>query len=167
MIHVTPLSRLGEVVRGSGATHLVTLLSEGNDFTRPAEIGEECHLRLTMHDIVEPRSGMTAPEEHHVEALLEFAERWDRAAPMVVNCHAGISRSTAAAYVICCALRPDRDERAMARILRTGSPSATPNALIVELGDRLLSRRGRMAAAIEEIGRGADAFEGVSFRLEL
>jgi predicted protein tyrosine phosphatase len=38
---------------------------------------------------------------------------------------------------------------------------------IVSLADRLLGRQGRMIAAIETIGRGTTAAEGVPFRLEL
>jgi predicted protein tyrosine phosphatase len=51
--------------------------------------------------------------------------------------------------------------------LRRASATATPNARIVALGDRMLGRNGRMVAAIDSIGRGAFAFEGDPFRLEL
>ena len=86
---------------------------------------------------------------------------------LVVHCHAGISRSTAAAYVIACARRPDLDEGHLADELRRLSPSATPNPLIVAHGDAALGREGRMVEAIRRIGRGAEAFEGVPFRLDL
>ncbi len=92
---------------------------------------------------------------------------WDRRSALVINCYAGISRSTAAAYVICCALQPDRDESDLAQLLREKSPSATPNSLIVSHGDRLLDRDKRMERSIAEIGRGAEAFEGEPFCLEL
>ena len=84
-----------------------------------------------------------------------------------MQCYAGISRSTAAAYIAACALAPERDEAEVARALRDASPSATPNALFVAIADRMLGRGGRMVAAIAEIGRGADAFEGEPFRLAL
>jgi predicted protein tyrosine phosphatase len=84
-----------------------------------------------------------------------------------VHCYAGISRSTAAAFVAVCALVPDRDEEEIAYDLRQRSPSATPNRLIVEIADRMLGRDGRMARAIASIGRGEDAFEGTPFVLDL
>jgi len=84
-----------------------------------------------------------------------------------VHCWAGISRSTAAAFVSVCALRPQRDEREIAKALRSVSPTATPNPRIVAFADGLLGRKGRMIAAIDEIGRGESAAEGVPFRLDL
>jgi predicted protein tyrosine phosphatase len=79
----------------------------------------------------------------------------------------GISRSTASAYATVCALNPRRDEAVIAQALRRASPTATPNARIVSLADRLLSRNGRMIAAIENIGRGDLSAEAVPFRLDL
>jgi predicted protein tyrosine phosphatase len=64
-----------------------------------------------------------------------------------------------------CALRPGRSESQIALRLRSASPSATPNIRLVGFADRLLERRGRMIAAIEAIGRGEAAFEGVPFVL--
>ena len=122
---------------------------------------------VPMNDIVEPIEGMTPPGEEHVRTLLDWVGDWDRAAPMVVHCFAGISRSTAAAYSIVAALNPGRNEMELARTLRARSPSATPNRRIIAIADRLLGRDGRMLAAIDAIGRGADAFEGTPFFLEI
>ena len=98
-------------------------------------------------------------------AILDFVAAWPREKPLVIHCYAGISRSTAAAYIAACALRPPRRGR-VAAALRAASPSATPNPLFVAIADRLLGRDGRMVAAIAAIGRGADAFEGVPFRFD-
>jgi predicted protein tyrosine phosphatase len=38
---------------------------------------------------------------------------------------------------------------------------------IVTLADRMLGRDGRMVAAVDSIGRGEMAYEGVPFRLDL
>ncbi len=110
---------------------------------------------------------MTAPAEEHASALLGFVETWDQKLPIVVHCYAGISRSTAAAFITMCALRPNRPEAEIARNLRMASPSATPNIRLVGFADRLLGREGRMVAAIESIGRGENAYEGVPFMLPL
>ena len=75
---------------------------------------------------------------------------------MVIHCYAGISRSTAAAFIASCALAPDHDEAEIAKRLRTASPSATPNSRLVAVADHLLCRDGRMIAAVAGIGRGED-----------
>ncbi len=65
------------------------------------------------------------------------------------------------------AAAPQRAEAELARELRRASPTATPNRRLVALADRILSREGRMTAAIAEIGRGVDCYEGAPFALEL
>jgi predicted protein tyrosine phosphatase len=109
--------------------------------------------------------GYIAPNAEHVLQLVEFAAAWDRRGPMVVHCRAGISRSTAAAFVMLCALNPAAPEALIARRLREASPSASPNPLIVKLGDAALGRAGRMIAAVEAIGRGEIVNEAIPFSL--
>lgn len=166
-LHICPLSRLPETVAVSGASHLVTLATLGSTVERPAAIRPEHHLRVGFSDIVAPMEGHLPPGEAHVRAVLDFVGAWPREKPMVLHCYAGISRSTAAAFAASCALQPDRDEAELARELRRLAPSATPNRLFVEIADRLLGRQGRMSAAIAEIGRGAEAFEGTPFQFTL
>ena len=146
---------------------LVTLLTEGTPFERPAAILPENHLCLWMNDIADEQAGLVAPGALHVEQLVGFARDWDRAQPLVVHCYAGISRSTAAAYIVAAALSPLRNETELARTLRKLSPSATPNPGLVRHADALLGRQGRMVAAIAAIGRGAEAYEGTPFILPL
>jgi predicted protein tyrosine phosphatase len=107
------------------------------------------------------------PAQEHVERLIDFVGQWDRAAPMVVHCYAGISRSTAGAYVAACALNPARDEQQIAWDIRRASRTAQPNVAIVSIADRLLKRDGRMVRAIETIGPGHAAMEGDPFRLDI
>ncbi|WP_375274637.1 tyrosine phosphatase family protein [Methylorubrum thiocyanatum] len=166
-LHICPLSRLPETVAATGASHLVTLATLGSTVERPAAIRPEHHLRVGFSDIVAPMEGHLPPGEAHVRAVLDFVAAWPREKPMVLHCYAGISRSTAAAFAASCALQPYRDEAELARELRRLAPSATPNRLFVEIADRLLGRQGRMSAAIAEIGRGAEAFEGTPFQFTL
>ncbi len=166
-IIVCPLSHVPTSLETHQASHLVTLIKDGTRVDRPRSIAAERHLMLTFDDIIEPMDGMVAPAEAHVRDLLTFIDGWDQARPMVVHCFAGISRSTAAAFITLCALRPGRAEALLAHKLRTASPSATPNIRLVGFADRLLDRNGRMVAAIESIGRGETAFEGAPFMLPL
>jgi predicted protein tyrosine phosphatase len=167
MIHVCSLARLHETVEETGACHVVTLLKDTDRIQRPASVLAANHLILGMDDITAPMDGYVIPCDEHVSRLIEFVRGWNRAKPMVVHCYAGISRSTAGAYVAACTLNPGRDELAIARELRRLSATATPNIRIVSLADRMLGRDGRMVAAIDSIGRGTMAFEGVPFRLDL
>jgi predicted protein tyrosine phosphatase len=166
-IHVCALSRIETTAHAIGARSMVSLINAQTPVPRPACVPAENHLFIGLSDITEPRDGHILPGEDHVRDLLAFARAWDRAAPLLIHCYAGVSRSTAAAYIAACALRPELDERALARLLRERSPTATPNIRLVETADRLLRRGGRMAMAIAEIGRGADCFEGAPFSLSM
>jgi predicted protein tyrosine phosphatase len=167
MIHVCSLSRLYATIDETKARHVVTLLRLVDRVQRPSHIAPENHLVLSVDDIVAPADGYMAPAEEHVARLIEFVGKWDRAAPMVVHCFAGISRSTAGAYVAACALNPKRDEAEIAQAIRDASRTAQPNARIVGIADRLLRRNGRMVRAVEAIGPGIAATEGVPFRLDI
>jgi len=167
MIHVCSLARLYATVEETKALHIVTLLRLTDRVTRPTHIAEENHLILAMDDIVSHEDGFTVPAEEHVLRLIDFTQRWDRAAPMVVHCFAGISRSTAAAFTTACALNPQRDEADIARAIRAASPTAMPNKRLVAIADEILKRDGRMVRAVEALGRGTEAMEGHPFRLEI
>jgi predicted protein tyrosine phosphatase len=167
MIHVCPLARLQQTIEDTGARHVVSLIGDEARLARPSCIAPENHLWLRLHDISSPLDGYIMPDEDHVADLLAFVRDWDRQAPLVVHCFAGISRSTASAFASVCALNPQRDEASIAQALRRASPTATPNNRIVSLADRLLGRDGRMIAAIETIGRGVMAGVAKPFRLEL
>ena len=166
-LHVSSLARLHETVRLTGARHVVTLINAATPVERPLTISSENHLYIGVSDIAAPLDGHIMPGRAHVETLLAFVRAWDQLHPMVIHCWAGISRSTAAAYITRCALDPKADEGVLARRLRKLSPSATPNPALIAAADDLLNRRGRMISAIAAIGRGEDAFEGVPFHLSL
>ena len=166
-IVVSPLSRLAESATRFGARDMVTLINIGTPVMRPLEIAEDRHLFLGFNDIIEPMEGMTLPAADHIESLLAFGKRWDRQAPLLIHCFAGISRSTAGAYITALSLNPALDEAALAQALRRNAPSATPNTRLIALADDILGRRGRMVDAINAIGRGEEAFEGTPFILPL
>lgn len=164
---VCSLSRLAETARVQNAEEMITLLSSQNEIDLPSGIRRDRHLFLDMNDISIATEGLRAPHEQHIEQLIDFARNWDRSAPLLIHCWMGISRSTAAAYIIASALNPGTREMGLALELRRRSPSATPNAHMIALADALLARKGRMIAAIDHIGRGAEAFEGAPFVLPL
>ncbi|MEP3429178.1 MAG: tyrosine phosphatase family protein [Roseibium sp.] len=163
MLYVCSLSKLTETVKKTGAKTVVTLINGEMAVPTPSGISSERHLFLAFNDIVAPIDGLTPPGESHVVEFLDFIRDWDQQDPLVIHCWAGISRSTAGAYVAACALNSTADEYVLASQLRENSPSATPNGRIVAMADKILGRKGRMIDAIRGIGRGANAFEGTPF----
>ncbi len=166
-VYVCPLSRIAETVARSNASHLVSLINDNTPVVRPDTIPEANHLFLGINDIVEPMDGMILPASEHVERLVGFIGAWHPVRPIVAHSYAGISRSTAAAYITLCALKPDRDEADIAQRMRAASRFATPNARLVEIGDALLGRNGRMVDAVRAIGRGEFTAENTPFALGL
>jgi predicted protein tyrosine phosphatase len=170
MIHVCSLVRLHDTIARTGARHVVSLLADDAAMTRPAAIAPENHLWLQVHDISEPQDGFVLPQPEHVEQLIGFVQRWPRETALVVHCYAGVSRSSAAAFVAVCALNPSSDEAAIAAAMRRASPTASPNIRIVAIADQLLARQGRMIRAVEAIGRGDDLEDidaALPFQLEI
>ena len=164
-LHVCPLSRVRDTLDASGARHLITLINRQTMLETPPGIEPANHLRLAFNDIVAPQDGLVHPCEAHVEQLVQFARSWNREGSLVVHCWAGISRSTAAAFITLCALNPDAPERLVAQQIRQASATASPNRLLIRLADDVLGRRGRMLSAVEAMGPAEPASEGHPFRL--
>ncbi|MGE0008408.1 MAG: tyrosine phosphatase family protein [Parvibaculaceae bacterium] len=163
-IIVSPLAAVQLLVDRHKVGHVVSLLGPETPHRAFTGIAGGNHLRLTFHDIVEPAEGFTAPAGEHVETLIRFLEARRGDDPMLIHCWAGISRSTASAFTAMCLYNPGDDEGRLARQLRSLSPVATPNRRIVAIADDILGRQGRMVDAVDGIGRGADASEGVIFQ---
>jgi predicted protein tyrosine phosphatase len=166
VIIVCPLHAAPSLVKSSKASHAISLLSPETPWPEFPTLLPERHLRLSLHDIAVALPGMNAPHMNDAQKLVRFIEDWDRVAPMLIHCWAGISRSTASAYTAMCMMR-DEPEDDLAWELRTASPSATPNPLLISHVDTLLGRKGRMVEAIKAIGRGEEAFEGKPFEIKI
>src|SRR5215469_12596950 len=117
MIHVCSLAALPETVRLTGASHVLTVMANVEQVQRPVSVLPANHLKVSMDDITEPMEGYVAPNEEHVEQVLNFVRGWDRRAPLVIHCYAGVSRSTASAFAAACLLNPHREEMEIAKKL--------------------------------------------------
>ncbi|MFK8035517.1 MAG: tyrosine phosphatase family protein [Hyphomicrobiales bacterium] len=166
-IYVCSLDKLAKTALESSASHVATLINADTNVPRPETVSADNHLFLGFNDIVEPTEGLLPPGEIHVRHFMDFVNSWDQAAPIIVHCWAGVSRSTAGAMIATCMLRPELDEELVARTIRQRSPEATPNIRLVEFADALLDRKGRMVKAVRGIGRGAHCFEGSVFSLNM
>ena len=164
-IHVCSLDVLDDVVATTKASHVLTVINQWSIPDTPPGIAAENHLKIAVNDIEEEHHGLIAPNVDHIIKILEFVELWERQQPLVVHCLAGISRSTAAAFIALCAMNSNTDEITLARYMRKASRTASPNRLMISLADRQMSRNGRMIEAIEHIGKGEALLEAKPFSI--
>ena len=136
-------------------THILSILDP--DYPEPrAFAAYDPHHRLTLrfHDIIGPWPGWEAPEPEHVEALIEFGAELDAAGGnlrhLLVHCHAGISRSTAAMATLLARHTPIGEEAGIFARIRQIRPIAWPNSRMIGFADDILGRGGRLNAALRE-----------------
>lgn len=158
-IVVCPLSRVHDVARERGPSHVVSLLDPGSAFPLLDGYSFDRHLCLEIHDVEAREEGFDAVCDTRMRRILDFVSGWSRDEPILIHCYAGISRSTATAYITACAHNPAADEEEIALALRAASPTASPNRRFIALADAELSRGGRMIKAIDRIGRGPPWYE--------
>ena len=140
-----------EAHAGRGVTHVLSIVDPGTP-EPPAFASYAGHRRVTLrfHDIIEPDPDFTLPGRADVEAILAWGRELDAATPghLLVHCHMGISRSTAAMTMLLAQAHPDEAEQSVADHVRAVRPVAWPNLRMIELADALLGRGGRLTAAV-------------------
>jgi predicted protein tyrosine phosphatase len=167
-ILVSPLSLVTRIVAARIPERIISLLDPDSAFPDFGSAYEAGHLRICLHDAHDPTEGQIVPASKHIAALLTFVAEWTRTAPLLIHCRAGIGRSPAAAFIAACFCNPRADEFAIAQALRTASPVARPNEVLIRLADVAMGRCGRMNEAIATTGQGLPwpvADEGTVFEL--
>ena len=135
-----------------GVTHVLSILDpEREDHPALLRYGGPRRLTLRFHDEIEPRPGVVLPERADVEAILAWGRdafaREDPDGHMLVHCHMGISRSSAAMAMLLAQAHPEAAEAEVASRVRTIRPIAWPNLCMTEIADAVLGRDGRLVAA--------------------
>ena len=151
-IIVCGLAEVPALIARRKPSHLVTLLDPATMIETPDGVAAGRHLKLGVNDIADPMEGLILPDESVVLRLLAFGRDWDETSPMLVHCWAGVSRSTASAFVLACERSPEASEAEIAMTMRRAAAHASPNRRIVALADDILGRRGRMADAVAAMG---------------
>ena len=133
-----------------GVTHVLSILDPG--WPEPDSLSRfdiNRRLRLRFHDVIESQPGWIAPERWDIELLLAFSRDLTMAneAHLLVHCHAGVSRSTAAAILVMAQTCPDRPADEVLREVVRLRPRAWPNLRILEFGDEILGRHGEIVEA--------------------
>ncbi|HEY4115966.1 MAG TPA: hypothetical protein VGM17_18055 [Rhizomicrobium sp.] len=165
MILITPLSAVDQSIHRYRPSHIVTLLAPDHMIAPKLGFAPDRHLRLALEDVSDSWLSNCPPCSSQVENLIEFGRGWKCEAPLLVHCWAGVSRSTAAAYILLCDKVGPGRELELARALRNRAPHACPNRLMIQLADDAMGRNGRMVSAIEAIGRGTIVAEGCCVEL--
>lgn len=161
-IWVSPLSEVHNVVAKARPERVVSLLGT-TPFPEIEGYAPDRHHRVNVDDVREAREGWITPGADHVSGIIAFLKGWRPDTPLLVHCWAGISRSTATAFIAARLHNPEADEDVIAREIRRASPTAWPNNRIVAHADKLLGRCGRMVEAIEALGPGDFAEEASPF----
>ena len=137
---------------GRGVTHVLSILDPG--WPEPEAFqGFDPHFRATLrfHDAIEPDPGVVLPQKSDVDAILTFGRDAGDVSHLLIHCHAGISRSTAAMLMILAQAHPREMEDAIVDQLLEIRPQAWPNSRMIGFADELLGRDGRLSAAVARI----------------
>ncbi|WP_085375552.1 tyrosine phosphatase family protein [Magnetospirillum sp. ME-1] len=158
------LDELADELEAFNPTHVISILDPGEDDHDPLVFpGLIKVLSLRFFDLhamggvvgrsLDRQGRNEHPSVDHAESIIQFGRVIPAGARVLIHCWAGVSRSTAAAYVLAC-LHMTTDE-AMDLILGL-RPGAMPNRLIVRFADKILGFEGRMVAAIDGHKQGVD-----------
>jgi predicted protein tyrosine phosphatase len=170
-IRVSCLVRAAEAAQEFQASHVVSLLDP--DMCDKLPSFNTCVERTTLFFFDQERPDAAAPVADATGRLVEWMLRL-RGAPhhedrrVLFHCHAGASRSPAAAYIALAAWYRDADENELfAKLLRiTRKP--WPNARMVIAADGLLGRGGRLIEPLnryrEQHPRRLDAYRRLNRR---
>ena len=136
-----------------GVSHVLSLLDP--DWPEPMAFWAfDPHIRATLHfhDAIEPAPDIVLPQRADVETILAFGrDLGDDLRHLLIHCHAGISRSTAAMTMILAQAFPREAEDAIVDRLLRIRPQAWPNSRMIAFADEFLDRGGRLSAAVNKV----------------
>ena len=139
----------------AGVSHVLSIIDTHEP--RPAALDDYLdidHELIRFDDVVAEYPGFEACTPNHIAKVLAFGER-AHAVPdshVLVHCHAGVSRSQAAAAILMCQHAPGREERAFLRLLELRK-HGWPNTRMVEFADQLLQRDGALLRGLHAYRR--------------
>jgi predicted protein tyrosine phosphatase len=119
--------------------------------------GEHARLELKFHDVIDEMPGFQAPQAEDVARMLDFGRDILRDPEslrhLLVHCHMGISRSTAAMALLLAQAQPSVPAAdIMGHILHIRD-KAWPNLRILQFGEEQLGRSGELSRAAGAVYR--------------
>ncbi len=139
-------------------SHVLSILDPGQAEPEAfGTYGEHARLELKFHDVIEETPGFQAPQPEDVAQMLAFGQDILRDPEslrhLLVHCHMGISRSTAAMALMLAQAMPDTPASGlMDQILRIRD-KAWPNLRILMIGEEQLGRKGELSSAAGAVYR--------------
>jgi len=134
----------------AGVSHILSII-DTNEPRPPAldDFRKVDHELVRFDDVVAEYPGFEACTVQHIARMLEFGERAHKApgSHILVHCHAGVSRSQAAAAILMTQHAPGQEEAAFLRLLELRQ-HGWPNTRMVKFADQLLKRDGALLAGL-------------------
>ncbi len=130
---------------------VISLLSDDEPMPSFKGLDAQAHLALYVEKESCARTISNAAKER-ARRIVNFVEAWDGDGDILVHCNRGVSRSTAAAFVVMCMREPHTHEANLMKRLRTAAPHADPCPLLVTYADEILGRDGAMIDAVDDLG---------------
>ena len=154
MLTICGISELPDQ-RDRSVTHVLSILDPEHPDPEAFEAYDPHHRTiLRFHDIIHPIPGMILPAPKDVEAILRFGDevadgRAEHAeGHLLVHCHMGVSRSTAAMLTLLAQTHPEETDDSLFARLRQIRPQAWPNSRMIGFADELLGRKGELSKAL-------------------
>lgn len=138
-------------------THVLSIIDPDQAYpVALAPFPEDRKATLRFHDIIQEWPGYLPPERADVERLVAFgavmeAHGADATRHLLVHCHMGVSRSTAAMATLIAVQHPRETEEDVFEHLLAIRPQAWPNSRMIAFADDILGREGRMVAALSRL----------------
>src|SRR5579859_6820749 len=127
------------------ATKVVSLLDVGTSFPGVV-LREPHHLILNFDDIEQPTADKLPPSLFHADQILSFGQQLGDTDRLLVHCHVGIARSTAAAIGLCIQSGMSI-EQAFDHVERVRNV-LWPNDMLIEHIDHKLALGGALVAHV-------------------
>ncbi|TXI00159.1 MAG: protein-tyrosine-phosphatase [Rhizobium sp.] len=141
--------------RTRNVTHVLSLLDpEHPDLEVFHSYAGHRRTTLRFHDIIDAAQGRVMPQPEHVDAILKFGSELDAqrnsqgASHLLVHCHMGVSRSTAAMLSLMAQANPEEPGDSLFHRLVAIRPQAWPNSQMIGFADEQLGRNGDLKSAL-------------------
>lgn len=146
---VASMNKANDAIKKYGATHLISINDRGSR-TFQSRLDRSRHLTVHFED-TEKYDEFDAPTLGAIKQILHFAKDIPEDSTVIVNCHAGMCRSTAVALGLAVQRYGLEALEASATKMVEQRPIACPNRLVAHLFDIALNTNGELLAVAERI----------------
>ena len=149
---VCPKSKVKQTVKKFDATHLVSMLDPGDHIYRPHRINPENWIIQFFED-EEKDDAFNAPTIDNAKTFLDFGSRLPNDAVVVVNCFAGVCRSSEVAMALWLQSNGTSKLNEVGEWIISVVPRACPNLLLAKHFDDIFELDGKFLTLCENIGK--------------